>query len=50
VRSGQKTNFSPWRLGDQRTRDGGEGDGSLGGGGPWGATLLALGTSGRRRG
>jgi hypothetical protein len=33
-RSGQKPDFSPLRLGDRRTHDGGEGDGSLGGGRP----------------
>jgi hypothetical protein len=49
-RLGQQTNFSPLRLGDRRTHDGGEGDGSLGGGGPWGATLLTLGRSGHQRG
>jgi MYXO-CTERM domain-containing protein len=48
-RSGRKPNFSPWRLGDQRTCDGGEGEGSLGGEGPWGAALLTLGRSSRRR-
>jgi hypothetical protein len=46
----KKTNFSPWRLGDRRTHDGGEGEGSLGGREPWGAALLALGWSSRWRG
>jgi hypothetical protein len=48
-RSGRKIDFSPWRLGDRRTRDGGEGEGSLGGEGPWGSTLLTLGKYGHRR-
>jgi hypothetical protein len=46
----KKTNFSPWRLGDRRTHDGGEGDGSLRGGEPWGAALRALGRFGHWRG
>jgi hypothetical protein len=41
-RSGPKTDFSPWSLG-------GEGEGSHGGEGPWGATLLTLGQSGHQR-
>jgi hypothetical protein len=45
----KKTNFSPWRLGDRRTHDGGEGDGSLRGGEPWGAALRALGRFGHWR-
>jgi MYXO-CTERM domain-containing protein len=48
-RMGQKTDFSPWRLGDRRTHDGGEGEDPHGGGGHWGATLLTLGRSGHRR-
>jgi hypothetical protein len=48
-RSDKKTDFSPWRLGDRRTSDGGEGEGSLGGGGPWGSALLTLGRSGHWR-
>jgi hypothetical protein len=39
---GQKTNFSTWRLGDQKTCAEDEGRSSHGGGGPWGAALLAL--------
>jgi hypothetical protein len=33
-----------------KTHDGGEGDGSLGGVGSWGAALLPLGRSDHRRG
>jgi hypothetical protein len=31
-RSSQKTDLTPWGLGDQRTREGGVEEGSLGGG------------------
>jgi hypothetical protein len=41
-RSGQKIDFSPWRLGDQNTCGEDEGRGSHRGGGPWGVSLLAL--------
>jgi hypothetical protein len=34
VRSGRKTNFSPWRLGDRKACGGGKGEGSHGGGTP----------------
>jgi hypothetical protein len=44
----KKTDLSPWSLGDRITRDGGEGEGSLGGG-PWGAALLMLRRSDHRR-
>jgi hypothetical protein len=49
-RLGQKIVFSPWGLGYRRTREGGEGEGSLGGGGPWGAALLTLGMPSHQRG
>jgi hypothetical protein len=41
-RSGRKTDFSPWRLGDQKTCGEDERRTSHRGGGPWGAALLAL--------
>jgi hypothetical protein len=38
-RSDRKTDFSPWRLGDQKTCGDDEGRSSQGGGGHWGSRL-----------